>query len=275
MATYAIGDLQGCYDQLLRLLEKLRFDPAQDRLWFVGDLVNRGHGSLECLRFVKGLGDRAVTVLGNHDLHLLSVAEGHAQQHHSDTLARVLAAPDRDELLAWLRHRPMIHVEGQFALLHAGLLPDWSVEQASKLAREVEAALRAPSYHEFLAVMYGNRPDRWEDELTGFARLRVIVNVLTRLRFCTADGRMEFGAKGELASAPRGYLPWFDVPGRASAGHTIVCGHWSAIGLKYEPNLLAIDTGCLWGRELTAVRLEDRALFQVACGELAGRAGWQ
>jgi bis(5'-nucleosyl)-tetraphosphatase (symmetrical) len=275
MATYAIGDLQGCYQQLLRLLERLAFDAAQDRLWFVGDLVNRGPDSLDCLRFVRGLGDDAISVLGNHDLHLLTVAEGYARHHRGDTLQAILAAPDRDELLSWLRRRPLIHVEGQYALLHAGLLPSWSINKAQSLAREVEAALRAPNYREFIAAMYGNQPDRWDDSLTGFARLRVITNAFTRLRFCTPDGRMEFAVKGELASAPPGYIPWFDAPDRASADHTIICGHWSALGLKNEPNLLVIDTGCLWGRELTAVRLQDRALFQVSCAELRDQAGSQ
>jgi len=275
MTTYAIGDLQGCYDQLMRLLEQLRFDAAQDRLWFVGDLVNRGPASLECLRFVKGLGESAVTVLGNHDLHLLGIAAGYARQHRGDTLDAILAAPDREELLSWLRHRPVMHVEGDLALLHAGLLPSWSITKGQALAREVEAALRAPLHREFLATMYGNKPDHWDDALIGFPRLRVITNAFTRLRFCTPDGHMDFSAKGELASAPSGYLPWFDVPGRASANHTIICGHWSALGLKVEPNLLVIDTGCLWGRELTGVRLKDRALFQVTCVELKDQDGSQ
>jgi bis(5'-nucleosyl)-tetraphosphatase (symmetrical) len=266
LATYAIGDVQGCFDELRALVDMLGLDRAGDRLWFVGDLVNRGPASLATLRFVRDLGDRAVVVLGNHDLHLLALAEGHVKGRGDDTLEEVLAAPDRAELLDWLRARPMIHADGSNVMVHAGLLPQWSIAAARSLAREVESELRGPGYSKFLATLYGSRPDRWSDDLRGPDRLRVIVNAMTRLRFCSREGVMEFEAKGETARAPEGYLPWFDVPGRKSAGSTIVCGHWSALGLRLAPGLLALDSGCVWGGQLSAIRLEDRRLFQIPCG---------
>jgi bis(5'-nucleosyl)-tetraphosphatase (symmetrical) len=272
MATYAIGDIQGCFEQLERLLSKIDFKPARDRLWFVGDLVNRGAASLDVLRFVRSLRDRAVVVLGNHDLHLLCVAEGFAKKHRSDTLDEVLSAPDRDALLDWLRHRSMMHAAAGYTMVHAGLLPQWSIEQALSLAREVEHALRATTYREFLAEMYGNEPRAWREDLRGYDRLRVITNAMTRLRVCTPEGEMEFAHKGELNDAPAGFVPWYTVSQRRSRGAPILCGHWSALGLKLEGDLLALDTGCLWGRALTAVRLEDRALFQVSCAELGAGA---
>jgi len=274
MATYAIGDLQGSNSSLQKLLADIGFNASRDRLWFVGDLVNRGTESLQCLRFVRSLGDGAVTVLGNHDLHLLCVAEGAARLRNGDTLQPVLDAPDREELLDWLRHRPMLHIEGEHVLVHAGLLPQWSAGKAKVLAQEVESALRSSGRRDFLAAMYGNQPDCWSEGLKGFDRLRVIVNAMTRMRLCTPGGRMEFSHKGEPANYPSGYLPWFDVPLRKSADSTVICGHWSALGLKVEHNLLSIDTGCLWGGALTAVRLEDRKVFQISCAELAGQAEW-
>lgn len=265
MATYAVGDIQGCFASLQALLEKCSFSPEFDRLWLVGDLVNRGPRSLETLRFVKGLGDRAVTVLGNHDLSLLMAAEGFGKRHRSDTIDDILAAPDRDELLHWLRHQRLMHVQGDYAMVHAGLLPAWSVAEARALAGEVEQALQAENYREFLANMWGSEPGSWDSSLTGWPRLRVIVNAMTRMRFCSPAGEMDFKAKGELSQAPAGYLPWFEVPGRRSAATVLVTGHWSALGLRLEPNLLALDSGCLWGGKLSALRLEDRALFQVDC----------
>ncbi len=265
MATYAVGDIQGCYVELQQLLEQIRFDPAQDQLWLVGDLVNRGPDSLQVLRLVKSLGDRAITVLGNHDLHLLAVAEGAAELHHSDTLDEVLSAPDRDELLAWLRQQRLLHAEGDFVLVHAGLVPQWSVKQAAGLAREVESALRGDDYATFLARMYGNAPHNWDDDLDGYKRLRVITNAFTRMRICTPQGEMEFRFKGEVDRIPAGYLPWFEVPERKSRKATVIFGHWSALGLKVTPNVIALDTGCLWGGPMTAIRLEDRQLFQVSC----------
>jgi len=267
MATYAIGDIQGCFDEFQRLLAKLKFDQSSDRLWLVGDLVNRGPKSLEVLRLVRNLGASAVTVLGNHDLHLLMLAESDRHQRDDDTLADVLAASDREELLLWLRQQPLMHVERGFAMVHAGLLPQWSVEQARMLAGEVESALSADSYRDFLAHMRGSEPKAWQDDLAGWARLRVIVNGMTRLRFCSRRGEMEFRSKGKVSSAPPGFLPWFEVPQRRSADHTLITGHWSALGLKIAPGLLALDSGCFWGGQLSAVRLEDQALFQVACGK--------
>ena len=268
MATYAIGDLQGCFDPLKQLLDVAGFRESIDRLWLVGDLVNRGPQSLEILRFVKSLGDRAVCVLGNHDLHLLMVAEGQAKQHSKDTLQAILAAPDRDELLTWLRGLPLMHVEGEYAMVHAGLLPSWSIARALELAQETEYALQGSNWRTLMANMYGNQPDRWDESLAGYDRLRVVINALTRMRICSADGRMEFNHKGGLDDIPRGYMPWFAVPERKSADATVICGHWSAIGLLAEKNLLSLDSGCLWGRRLSAVRLEDRKIFQVSCRKM-------
>jgi bis(5'-nucleosyl)-tetraphosphatase (symmetrical) len=265
LSTYAIGDIQGCFAQFQRLLDKVDFDPAQDRLWLVGDLVNRGPDSLATLRFVRSLDEVAVVVLGNHDLHLLAVAEGYEKLKRSDTVHDVLDAPDRDELLAWLRTRPLMHCEAGWAMVHAGLLPQWSVARAMQLAAEVESVLRGPDYRRFLSRMYGNEPDRWHDALAGIDRLRVIVNAMTRLRVCTVEGVMEFAHKGRPRDMPEGFLPWFDVPGRLSQGIPLIFGHWSALGPVERPDVYALDTGCLWGRKLSALRLEDRRLFQVGC----------
>jgi len=231
----------------------------------VGDLVNRGPDSLACLRYVKALGEAATVVLGNHDLHLLCVAEGVQRAHKRDTLDGVLGAPDRDELLEWLRLRPLMHVEGGFALVHAALLPEWTVAQARALAAEVEARLRARGYREFMARMYGNEPDRWDERLEGIERLRVIVNAMTRLRVCSPDGRMALEFKGEPGETRGAMIPWFDMPGRRSADHTLVVGHWSALGLLERTDVLALDTGCVWGRTLSAIRLDDRKVFQSPC----------
>jgi bis(5'-nucleosyl)-tetraphosphatase (symmetrical) len=271
MALYAIGDLQGCLEPLERLLDALAFDPGRDRLWFVGDLVNRGPDSLGCLRYVRGLGSSAITVLGNHDLHLLCVAEGIEKPRPRDTLEAVLAAPDRDELVDWLRRRPLMHVEGAFAMVHAGLLPEWPVARARALAGEVEAVLQGPGWRRFLSRLYGNEPRRWDDGLAGDDRLRAIVNAMTRLRVCTRDGAMDLSFKGEPGERHANGIPWFEMPNRASATHTIVCGHWSAMGLKVSPKLLALDSGCVWGRSLTAVRLGDLRLWQAPCQGSAGR----
>ena len=260
MATYAIGDVQGCFDELQRLLHAVGFDGKRDRLWIVGDLVNRGPKSLEVLRFVRGLGKRAITVLGNHDLHLVTQHEGFERRRKDDTFDAVLAAPDAAQLVRWVRRQPMMHVEGAYAMVHAGLLPQWSVRKAMQLAAEVEAALRARNYRDFLANMYGSQPAKWSDRLKGWDRLRVIVNAMTRLRFCTAEGEMDFKTKG--AKAPRGFRPWFRF---RTEKETLVCGHWSTLGLKLAPRLAALDSGCVWGGALTAMRLEDRRVFQVRC----------
>jgi bis(5'-nucleosyl)-tetraphosphatase (symmetrical) len=261
MATYAIGDVQGCFDELERLLKQISFSPA-DKLWFVGDLVNRGPKSLEVLRFVRDLNERAIVVLGNHDLHLVAQHAGCERARKDDTLADVLGAPDCDELVGWLRTRPMMHAEGDYAMVHAGLLPQWSIGKALSLGKEVEAALAGPSYQDFLKHMYGSKPERWDDRLTSWDRLRVIVNAMTRLRFCTRDGEMEFHAKG--VAPPPGYFAWFDTR-PADEAQTIVCGHWSQLGLKLAPRLAALDSGYVWGGALTALRLEDRSLHRLRC----------
>ena len=275
MSIFAIGDIQGCDREFELLLKQSGFDAVQDKLWLVGDLVNRGPGSLAVLRKVKSLGDAAITVLGNHDLHLLAVAEGVAEKHHSDTLDDILNAPDRKELLDWLRHQRLIHIEGEHVLLHAGLLPQWSILKAQALAHEVEQALRGKELVRFLKKMYGNKPDHWDDALCGYDRLRVITNVFSRMRICSTQGVMQFKFKGELADVPDGYLPWYKVPGRANLDKTIIFGHWSALGLVVEPNVIALDTGCLWGGKLTSIRLEDRKIFQINCNQLKTKKDWQ
>src|SRR5450631_1258143 len=257
MAIYAVGDVQGCHAELVLLLDKIAFDPEADKLWLVGDLVNRGPGSLDVLRMVKSLGDSAITVLGNHDLHLLAVAEGVAELNRHDTLDEILNAPDRNELLHWLRNQRLLHAQDGSVLVHAGLLPQWSVAQAQSLAREVEVALRGNDYTTFLSRMYGNTPHNWDDSLSGYKRLRVIVNAFTRMRICTKEGEMEFKFKGEVENIPAGYMPWFDIPKRDSRDATVIVGHWSALGLKIEKRVIALDTGCLWGGPMSAIRLED------------------
>ena len=259
MATYAIGDVQGCFDELRALLERIGFNRAHDRLWFVGDLVNRGPKSLAVLRFVRELGDRAVVVLGNHDLHLITQYEGFERKRKDDSFDDVLAAPDARELVDWLRARPMMHAEGNWAMVHAGLLPQWNIPFALSLASEVESALCAASYRDFLANMYGSKPARWEDSLSGWDRLRVIVNAMTRMRYCTPEGEMEFQYSGK--TAPAGYRAWYE--GRQDE-KAITFGHWSARGLILAARIAGLDTGCVWGGALTALRLEDRWLAQVS-----------
>ncbi|MDE2366761.1 MAG: symmetrical bis(5'-nucleosyl)-tetraphosphatase [Betaproteobacteria bacterium] len=275
MAVFAIGDVQGCYGEFRQLLEQTGFDPARDRLWLVGDIVNRGPDSLSTLRFVKGLGDAALMVLGNHDLHLLMVDAGCARLHRNDTLDAILAAPDRRELLDWLRHQRMMHVEGNYVMVHAGLLPSWSVAQALALAGMVEDALRGDDFNKLCLHMYGNQPDHWDECLEEYERLRVIINAMTRMRVCTPSGKMDFTHKGLVKDIPAGYLPWFELPNRISREATIICGHWSALGLRIQDNLIALDTGCLWGGALTAVRLEDRKIFQIPCAAKEETRRWQ
>jgi len=259
VAVYAIGDVQGCAAELDALLEKLEFDPRRDRVWFVGDLVNRGPASLDVLRRVEALGEAAIVVLGNHDLHLLAVARGDAPLKASDrSLEEILEAPDRERLLDWLQGRPMLHHDPTLGvtLLHAGLPPQWDLPTAIACAQELETALRSQHGDAFYRRMYGNEPDRWREDLDGPARLRFIVNCLTRLRVCDAQGRIALGFKGRLDEIPPGLMPWFRVPGRRSAGQRIVCGHWSAIGYLDDHDVLSIDTGCVWGGTLTAQRLD-------------------
>jgi len=262
---YAVGDLQGCHQSLLNLLARIDAATPDARLIFVGDLVNRGPQSLATLRLIRSLGDRAQALLGNHDLHLLAAAHGIRKLHKADTLQEILDAPDRDELLDWLRQRPLALQEQDHLFLHAGVLPQWSAAKTVALAQEVEAVLRGPHWVGFLREMYGNQPLRWDDALHGNERLRCIVNALTRLRFCTEDGTMELAAKESTGISMPGYLPWFDVPQRQTQDVTVVYGHWSTLGLVLRPNLIGLDTGCVWGGKLTAVRLADRQLFQVSC----------
>lgn len=269
MAVYAIGDVQGCYDALRALLDELRFDPGTDHLWFTGDLVNRGPQSVEVLRFVVGLGDRAIAVLGNHDLHLLAAAAGVERQHSRDALRDVLDAPDRDMLLDWLVRRPLLHHDDVlgYTLVHAGLVPQWDLLQARRLAAEVEAVLCGPERAQLYVHMYGDMPDRWDDSLDGYLRLRFIVNVCTRLRYCDAAGRIDLRYKGSPGTQPAQLMPWFQVPGRMSCGSRIIFGHWSALGLWNNDNVIGLDTGCVWGRRLTAARLDGptAAFISVPC----------
>jgi bis(5'-nucleosyl)-tetraphosphatase (symmetrical) len=261
MAVYAIGDVQGCDEEFSQLLTKLNFSASRDTLWLVGDLVNRGPRSLEVLRRVKALGSAAITVLGNHDLHLLALALSPTEPVKSkDTLQAILTAPDRDELLHWLRHRPMLHHDAAlgYTMVHAGLPPQWDLALAQSCARELEEALRDErSCRELFAHMYGDKPDIWSEDLQRHERLRFITNCLTRLRFCRADGRLDLKFKGEVKNAPKHLMPWFQVPERRSRDLRIVCGHWSALGYHDADGVLAIDTGCVWGEKLCAVRLDQ------------------
>lgn len=268
MATYAIGDVQGCFDALLRLLDALRFNPAHDRLLFAGDLVNRGPQSLETLRFVRSLGDRAVCVLGNHDLHLLARAAG-GRAGQRDSLDALLAAEDHAELLDWLRQRPLLHEEPGWALAHAGIAPCWTFAEARTAAREVEAVLRRARHAEFLAVMYGDEPARWSPTLTGAGRLRFSINAYTRMRYCQADGALEFRAKGVPGSQPASLQPWFALPDRVAPDADIVFGHWSTLGRVHWPQarVWGLDTGAVWGGRLTALNLATRELVAVECPE--------
>lgn len=263
MANYAIGDIQGCYHALQGLLQRIQFDTDHDRLYLLGDLVNRGNGSLAVLRWAVEHKTSVVSVLGNHDLHALAMAEGLARAHRGDTLEALLAAEDAPQLLGWLRQQRLVHVVDGDLLVHAGLLPEWTAAQAVSLAAEVEQVLHAPDYRDFLAQMYGNQPDRWDGSLRGMDRLRLIVNAMTRLRVCKPDGSIDFRFKGELQDLPVACAPWFDMPGRQSRDTTIVFGHWSALGLLQRDDVQALDTGCLWGGRLTALRLQDRQVFQV------------
>ena len=279
MALYLIGDVQGCDDALQRLLDKVAFSPSRDTVFLLGDLVNRGPDSLGVLRRMMNLGTAARCLLGNHDLHLLALAHGVRQPHRGDTLLPVLDAPDRSALLDWLASQRLAIFERlaghPVLMVHAGVLPSWSAEQTLALAAEVEAVLRGADLPGFLARMYGNEPAVWNENLTGAERLRTIVNVLTRLRFCTADDRMEFATKEGAGAAPPGFAPWFDQPGRRTAGITVAFGHWSTLGWLDRPDIWSLDTGCVWGGPLSAVkvgaageaRYAPRELVQVPCSQ--------
>ncbi|ADJ28149.1 symmetrical bis(5'-nucleosyl)-tetraphosphatase [Nitrosococcus watsonii] len=262
MAIYAIGDIQGCYDEFQQLLKKIHFDERADQLWFAGDLVNRGPKSLEVLRLVYSLGKRAITVLGNHDLHLLAVAAGLHPLHSKDTLAAILSAPDREELITWLRHLPLLHRDTTLGitLIHAGLPPQWDMTKAESCARELEAVLQGPNWRDFLAHMYGDKPKLWKDDLQGWDRLRTISNCLTRLRYCDTKGRFFLKFKESPgAQTKSGLMPWFKVPHRASRGERIVFGHWATLEVgSYEGSVFAVDGGCVWGGQLVALRLDDK-----------------
>ena len=279
MKTYAIGDLQGCAHEAQLLLEHIREDAQGDaRILFVGDLINRGPDSLTALRRMKALsessGGRVEALLGNHDLHLIAVAVGAQRVSRSDTLDAILDAPDRDELIDWLRRRPLAMFVDAHLLVHAGVAPQWDAEQTMALAGEVEAVLRGEGWIDFLREMYGNEPNRWDDSLSGMARLRCIVNALTRMRLCEPDGSMDFKHK-ESENGPEGsgLVPWFDLPERRTQNVTVVFGHWSALGLVLRPNLVGLDSGCVWGGKLTAVCLDNRALLQVDCPEYREHSG--
>lgn len=267
-APVAIGDLQGCHNAFTRLLARLELSQATS-IWLTGDLVNRGPASLDTLHTVIALGDRVKTVLGNHDLHLLAIAAGVHTQKKGDTLDPVLASPEFPAIVDWLRSQPLAIFENNFLMVHAGVLPNWTVEQTLELAEEVHVKLRGPKWKQFLQNLWGNEPARWTNKLKGDDRTRAIVNALTRVRFCAPDGTMEFKANGGLTSAPAGFFPWFDVPARKTASATVVFGHWAALGLYLRDNLIGLDSGCVWGNQLSAVRLAtdpaQRTLTQVDC----------
>jgi bis(5'-nucleosyl)-tetraphosphatase (symmetrical) len=270
MALYLIGDVQGCDTALGRLLEKIAFSPSRDTIYLLGDLVNRGPQSDRVLRRAMGYGDSARCLLGNHDLSLLAVASGHRAPHGNDTMDTVLDAPDREAMLDWLKQQRMAMREHGLLMVHGGVLPQWDAAQVMSLAAEVEAVLRGPELTQFLPRMWGNSPSMWSDELQGADRLRVIVNALTRLRFCTVDGVMHLKASGGPDEAPPGTMPWFDVPGRKTEGDTIAFGHWSTLGYVRRRGIIALDTGCVWGGCLSALRLSpqgDHELIQVRCDQ--------
>jgi len=262
MATYAIGDIQGCFTSLRHLLDRISFQSHTDRIWLVGDLVNRGPDSLATLRFIKNLGAAAQPILGNHDLFLLAAAEGIVSLRPKDTIQDILTADDRADLIEWLRHLPLHHREGTFFMVHAGLLPQWTIDDATQYAREVETILSGPDYRTFLHHLFHGPTTPWNSSLNGMERLTSIARVLTRIRTCTSSGELS-SFSGPPENTPVGHMPWFHVPNRRSADAVIITGHWAALGLRLEANHLAIDSGCVWGRQLTAVRLEDRAVFQV------------
>lgn len=264
---YLVGDLQGCCKPLERLLQTIDFSPSRDQLYVLGDLVNRGPDSLGVLQRLRSLEGAATCLLGNHDLHLLAVAHGVRKPHRSDTLEPILSTPERDEWLGWLRQQRLAVHEQGWLMVHAGVVPQWDAAQTVALAGEVETLLRSPEVGEFLTLMYGNEPARWDDSLQGVDRWRCVVNSLTRLRFCAADGTMEFATKEGAGGAPEGYMPWFEVPGRRTEGTPVAFGHWSTLGLINRDDLLALDTGCIWGGHLTAVRVDGatREVIQIPC----------
>lgn len=270
-AIWVIGDLQGCAEPLDTLLAQPELAHPDNQFWFAGDLVNRGPDSLGTLRHIIRLGSRATSILGNHDLHLLAIAAGFRTPGKSDTFQDILNAPDANDLIDWLRHRPLLHRAHKHVMVHAGVLPAWTLDQAEALAREVEAALQGPRWREALEGIYGNKPLRWDESLAGDMRLRVIVNVLTRMRMCTPDGGLNFKHKSAPDHASE-LRPWFDLPVTTPRDETIVFGHWSTLGLMMRPDVICLDTGCVWGRALTALRLHDHHIVQQACTNYADHA---
>ena len=263
MSIYAVGDIQGCYTPFKKLLAKVHFNPDHDQLWCAGDVINRGPESLKTLRFLHSIKDICTIVLGNHDLHLLGIAYGNATMKRSDTVQEILDAPDADELLTWLRQQPLIHQNAGYTMVHAGIPPNWSVEKAISLAKEVEDVLRSDEYHGYFLHMYGNQPDIWSDELSGYDRLRVITNYLTRMRFCDQQGRLDLDNKLGPETAAEGMYPWFEVPHREAAEDKIIFGHWASLQARsHTPNIYPLDTGCVWGGKLTMMRLEDEMHFE-------------
>ncbi len=258
MSVYAIGDIQGCYDSLQLLLQKIKFNPDKDTLWFAGDLVNRGDKSLKTLRYIKSLGDSAITVLGNHDLHLLAIANGIKPLGQNNTLRKILNAKDRDDLLDWLRIQPLMHIDKKlgYVLVHAGITPGWSIKKALKYAAEVEKVLRSDDYLSLLRYMYGDTPRRWKKNLKGEKRLRYIINSFARIRYCTASGALDFRAKGRPGQQKQGLIPWFEAPNSKNFDVRIIFGHWSALGYSETDNVISLDTGCVWGGRLTAIKLK-------------------
>jgi bis(5'-nucleosyl)-tetraphosphatase (symmetrical) len=276
MSTYAIGDLHGCHAEFVTLLEQLSFDPRRDTLWLVGDLINRGPGSLECLREVRALGSAARSVLGNHDVHLLVVARGGGKLKKNDTLSEFLGAPDREALLDWLQSLPLSVCENNTLMTHAGVLPQWSAAKTEALGREVQAALASETSGQFLTQLFGNQPDTWRDDVDGIDRLRLIVNVLTRMRFIDAQGRLDFAAKEGLDSAPKGFLPWFQYPRGDDV--QLLFGHWAALEgqtPQARVSVEALDTGCVWGGRLTALNLTSGERTSVAHAETSTVPGRQ
>ncbi len=265
---FLVGDLQGCCSALQRLLTKIDFSPSRDHLFVLGDLVNRGPQSLQTLQLLRELGNSATCLLGNHDLHLLAVAHGVRRAHRSDTLDDILESSDREHWIDWIRQRPLAHLADGWLMVHAGVVPQWDCAQTLQLAAEVETRLRGPDLPAFLQVMYGNQPDRWDNQLQGNERLRMVVNTLTRVRYLKADGSLEFAIKdGSGAASPPGLSPWFEAPDRRTADQPIAFGHWSTLGLINRPNLISLDTGCVWGGALSAMRIDNghRQLVQVSC----------
>jgi len=270
MTTYAIGDIQGCYDPFQRLLDKLNFDPAGDKLWLAGDLINRGPKSLETLRFIISLGDSAQSILGNHECHFLAIAKGHKTPHRLDTFSKILAADDSAQLIDWVQSQPFFYHDAElgYSMIHAGVPPQWSLSDTQQYAEELESVFQSPAIDRFLAAMYGNKPNRWDENLTGHDRLRFIINCFTRLRYCDENGQLKFKEKGPLGTQSAGLIPWFDVANRQTINDKILFGHWSTLGLHQANKTTCLDSGCLWGGSLSAINLDgSEQITSVDCNQ--------